>query len=157
AASAAFALSLITEHAALLHELGFIVAACLFPVLGLRLAFWNPGSRASTEGASKRSALWLGASIAALNPAPLVTWATFLSLLHAWRITVNGALIPFFGLAGGAGVLSWNLLLVGLLKRHLGKVPVRLMAMLVRGIGFLLLAIGLWAALNALHLVKQPR
>ncbi len=152
ASLAAGALWLVAEHAALLHQVGFIACALLFPIVGLRLLLWRPRPLGSTGG-RKDGGVWLGASVAALNPAPLVGWGTFVALLHAGHLAVEGPLIPLFGLAGGAGVLSWNVLLVGLLKRHLGRLPRQLMSTFVRGVGCVLLSLGAWSALNALHLV----
>lgn len=152
AATAAGTVWLVAAQAALLHHIGFIVAALLFPVVGLRLLLWKPRSLTG-QRVSKGGGVWLGASVAALNPTPLVAWGTFVALLHAAHLAVEGPLIPLFGLAGGAGVLSWNLLLVGLLERHLGRLPRQLMTTFVRGVGCLLVGVGLWSALNALHVV----
>jgi threonine/homoserine/homoserine lactone efflux protein len=150
---AASALWLVAAQTALLHQIGFIIAALLFPIVGMRLLLWRPQLVIGPRG-NKNGGLWLGASVAALNPAPLVGWGTFIALLHSGHIAVEGPLIPLFGLAGGAGVLSWNVLLVGLLKRHLGRLPRHLMTTFVRCVGCLLLGIGLWSALSALHVVN---
>lgn len=149
---AAATLWLVAAQAALLHQVGFVVAALLFPIVGLRLLLWKPRVILS-ERAGKDGGVWLGASVAALNPGPLVGWGTFVALLHAGHLTVEGPWIPLFGLAGGAGVLSWNVLLVGLLKRHLGRLPRQLMTTFVRSVGCLLMGIGVWSALGALHLL----
>jgi hypothetical protein len=66
-------------------------------------------------------------------------------------LIVDGALIPLFGLAGGAGVASWNLVLISLLKRHLGRLPPAFIVAFVRGVGCLLVGIGLWSALTLLR------
>jgi threonine/homoserine/homoserine lactone efflux protein len=153
ATTAAATLWFVAAQAALLHQIGFIVAALLFPIVGLRLLLWKPRSIVGERG-NKVGGVWLGASVAALNPAPLVGWGTFVALLHAGHLAVEGPLIPLFGLAGGAGVLSWNVLLIGLLKRHLGRLPQHLMTTFVRCVGCLLLGIGLWSALSALHVVN---
>ncbi len=150
ASLAAGALWYVTEQAALLHRIGFIVGAVLFPIVGLRLLLWQP-RLVLNDQANKDGGVWLGASIAALNPTPIVGWSTFVALLHAGHLAVEGPLIPLFGLAGGAGVLSWNVLLVGLLKRHLGRLPRHLMTTFVRCVGCLLVGLGVWSALNALH------
>ncbi|MEO6599729.1 MAG: hypothetical protein ABIQ16_07645 [Polyangiaceae bacterium] len=152
ATTAAGTVWFVAAQAALLHQIGFIVGALLFPIVGLRLLLWKPRS-VTVERGRKGGGVWLGASVAALNPAPLVGWVTFVALLHAGHLAVEGPLIPLFGLAGGAGVLSWNVLLVGLLKRHLGRLPRELMTTFVRGVGCLLVGVGLWSALNALHMV----
>ncbi|MES1174278.1 MAG: hypothetical protein ABUL62_08100 [Myxococcales bacterium] len=152
ATTAAATLWFVAAQAALLHQIGFIVAAFLFPIVGLRLLLWKPRALAGERG-TRDGGVWLGASVAALNPTPLVGWGTFVALLHAGHLAVEGPLIPLFGLAGGAGVLSWNVLLVGLLKRHLGRLPRELMTTFVRGVGCVLLGVGVWSALNALHVV----
>jgi threonine/homoserine/homoserine lactone efflux protein len=151
ATTAAGALWFVAERTALIQQVGFIVAALLFPMVGLRLILSKP-SPALGAGATRDGGVWLGASIAALNPAPLLGWGAFVTLLHAGHLAVNGPLIPLFGLAGGAGVLAWNVLLVGLLKRHLGRLPRQLMTTFVQGVGCLLVLIGVWSALSALHL-----
>ena len=150
AAFAAGAVWMVSMHQALLHQIGFGVAALLFPIVGLRLIFWNP-SASSGERVAQKGGLWLGATIAALNPAPLIGWGTLVTLLHSGHLVVSGALIPLFGLLGGAGVLSWNLVFISLLRRHLGRLPRRLMTGFVRCVGCLLVAIGLWSALTLMR------
>jgi len=150
AGTAAGALWVVSGRVALLHQIGFMVASLLFPVVGLRLIFWKASPAAEGRGAP-HAGVRLGATIAALNPAPLVGWGTVVTLLHSGHFIVDGALIPLFGLAGGAGVASWNLLLISLLKRHLGRLPPAFLATFVRGVGCLLVGIGLWSALTLLR------
>jgi len=155
AGTAAGALWVVAGRAALLHKIGFLVASLLFPIVGLRLIFWKASPASAARGASQ-AGVRLGATIAALNPAPLIGWATVVTLLHSGHLFVNGALIPFFGLAGGAGVASWNFVLVSLLKRHLGRLPPALLATFVRCVGCLLVGIGLWSAFTLLRQAMLP-
>jgi threonine/homoserine/homoserine lactone efflux protein len=150
AALAAGAVWMVSSHEALLQRVGFGVAALLFPIVGLRLIFWMPSASLGQCGARK-GGFWLGATIAALNPGPLGAWCTVVMLLHSGGLVVEGALIPLFGIAGGVGVLSWNLLLVTLLKRYLGRLPRGLMTAFVRCVGCLLVAIGVGSALALLR------
>ena len=151
AALAAGAVSMVSTRQTLLHQIGFGVAAVLCPLVGFRLIFWKP-SAALSQGGTQKGGLGLGATIASLNPTPLIGWGTVVTLLHSGHFVVQGALIPLFGLVGGAGVLSWNLLFVSLLKRHLGRLPRGLMTAFVRCVGCVVVAIGLWSALT---LVRQ--
>ncbi|HEY3255695.1 MAG TPA: hypothetical protein VGJ91_17170 [Polyangiaceae bacterium] len=155
AALAAGAVWLVSSHEALLHRIGFGVAALLFPIVGLRLIFWTP--RASLgQGGKQKGGMLLGATIAALNPTPLIAWCAVVTLLHSGHLFVEGPLIPVFGIAGGLGVVSWNLLLVALLKQHLGRLPRRLMTAFVRCVGCVLIAMGLWSALALLRQRRSP-
>jgi threonine/homoserine/homoserine lactone efflux protein len=150
AALAAGAVWVVSAHEALLHRIGFGVAALLFPIMGLRLIFWMP-SASLGQGGARKGGLLLGAAIAALNPGTFVAWGTVVTLLHSARLVVDGPLIPLFGIAGGVGVLSWFALFVALLKRHLGRLSRGLMTLFVRCLGCLLVAIGLGSALALLR------
>lgn len=136
--------------AAQLHQIRVIAlasTALIFPILGLRFVFWKE-SRGVTKRGGKKGSLFLGISMAALTPTPLVTWTAVATLFNARDIPIKGSVLPMFGLAAAFGVLTWNTLLIELLKRNAGHLPPARMVILMRSLGFLLLALGLWSAVR---------
>ena len=58
--------------------------------------------------------------------------------------------IPF-GLAAGAGVALWNVVLVALLERFHSRIPNHIIRWVVRGMGVMLIAIAVWSAFDLLR------
>jgi threonine/homoserine/homoserine lactone efflux protein len=145
ATAAVAGVAFVSSHATQVHVVARVAAAVLLPALGLRLLFGRAPDPTKPPTAPSRG-LWLGVFISTLNPLPLLSWATLAALLDARGFGITGALIPVFGCAAGAGVWAWNTVLVLLLERHANRLPAAFLAKVVRGLGLLLILLGLWAA-----------
>jgi threonine/homoserine/homoserine lactone efflux protein len=124
-----------------------VAAAFVLPALGSRFLFRNePAKNIGPARSGRGKSILVGITVALLNPAPLVTWTTAVALLDSKQVTVDGWAVLAFGAGAALGVLSWNTLLVEILRKSAGRLPQARMAVVIRGLGFVLIAIGLWSA-----------
>ena len=124
------------------------VAALILVGLGVAFVLRDenalpPEPREAKDG----NAFFLGFTIAALNPTLLATWAggaTLLASLDLVEMT-PGLTIPF---AAGAcaGIITWNALLIGTIKRYRERFTYRAMQRALRGFGVFLIVVSFYFA-----------
>jgi threonine/homoserine/homoserine lactone efflux protein len=143
--AAAGFLSLVSRHLEEIKWTARVVASVLLPTLGVRflLARERPRDHASARGGG----FWLGVT-AAINPMPLVMWTTVATLFASRGLPVRGSAAALFGLAAAGGVFTWNTILVEILQRSKGVLPQARLKKIVRVLGLLLIAAGLWSAIE---------
>jgi len=118
------------------------VTAVVLVALGARFMFWTADTTAPEP---KRGAgtFFFGFSVSAINPTLLLTWSAAVAFLYSKGLKGASPLdaVPF-GLAAGAGIAGWFAMLVALLRRYQGKVPVKAFTWTVRGLGLVLAVLG---------------
>ncbi|QRN93178.1 LysE family transporter [Archangium violaceum] len=125
------------------------LSALVLTVLGVHFTRWSPRDEAPPKQERRLGSWLLGFTIAALNPTLLATWTTAVAFLYSRQVVVFSGLLALpFGAAAGAGVACWELLFVGLLRRHEGHFPRHVLTWLVRAMGLLLLVGGLLTGLD---------
>lgn len=124
-------------------------SALLLTVLGVHFARWRPGGSEQPRQERRGRGLLLGFTIAALNPTLLATWTTAVAFLYSRQLVAFSGLLALpFGAAAGAGVASWQTVLVGLLRRYESRFPRHVLTWVVRAMGLVLLAGGVLAGLD---------
>lgn len=127
-------------------------AAIILTVLGLRFAFRPPGNepsdpdKAPSAGGNKRNFL-LGITITALNPTLMATWTVAVTTLPTLGFESFGQdrALPFsFGVC--TGIVVWFVTLLWLLGRYKGRFQRSTVERIVRIMGLLLTALGLFFA-----------
>jgi len=131
-------------------------ALVLMP-LGVRFVFW----RSKEDGDRRRGRAGtslLGFSISALNPTLFLTWSAAVGVVLSRqpRPLWEWDAIPF-GLSAGAGVALWFLTLVLLLRHYGEKLGRDVMPWMVRGLGLVLFAMGLWSAVGLARSLARGR
>ncbi|MGC4121192.1 MAG: LysE family transporter [Myxococcales bacterium] len=105
--------------------------------------------RGDEEDEQVRSSFALGLGITALNPTFLATWSAAVAVLHSTRLvpaTLTAA-VPFAASAG-AGIFTWFILMLALLRRTEGRLQPSVIAWAMRAVGVALLGMGAWAAVD---------
>ncbi len=121
------------------------VSAGVLAVLGVYFARWKPGAPDARPRRQWSLRGWmLGFSVSVLNPTLLATWSAAVAFLYSRQLVSFSPLgaLPF-GLAAGAGVAAWEVLLVGLLRRYEQRFPRHVLTWVVRGMGLLLIILAL--------------
>ena len=135
------------------------VTAVLLVALGVYFARWTSSSEGKTKMKPERTgSFFLGLSIGALNPTLLATWSAVTAALytHIQEGLEQWMAIPF-GLAAGAGTISWQLILV-LLLRHFGeRFPHRVLTWAVRDMGSMLVVLGVVSGMYFIHYLLHGR
>jgi threonine/homoserine/homoserine lactone efflux protein len=111
----------------------------------------HPEDPPSIELQRKRNntAFVLGFTVCALNPTLLLTWSAATAALYSRGVLEDSWTSAIaFALAAGAGVTSWNLALIGLVKRYHEHFPRKALVWIVRGMGLLLVGVGVWSAVD---------
>jgi threonine/homoserine/homoserine lactone efflux protein len=138
----------LTRHPLIL-PLSHGVSAAVLTAVGLYFLRWGPGPDGEPERPRRLSGFLLGFTVSALNPTLLATWSAATAVLYSRQlVTFSGLLAVPFGLAAGAGVACWELVLIGLLERFRDRFPRRALTWGVRGMGVLLLGVAVLAALD---------
>ncbi len=115
---------------------------------GLGVSFMRRDEHAdppAPRDARDANALLLGFTIAALNPTLLATWAGGATLLASLDLVdmTPGLTVPF---AGGAcaGIVSWNALLIGVIKRYRSRFTYRAMQRALKAFGVFLVVVSIY-------------
>lgn len=125
------------------------LSALVLTVLGVHFARWRPRDSEQPGRERHGRGLLLGFTIAALNPTLLATWTTAVAFLYSRRLVAFSGLLALpFGAAAGAGVASWQMMLVGLLRRYESRFPRHVLTWVVRGMGLLLLVGGVLTGID---------
>lgn len=125
------------------------VTAIVLLAVGSHFLRWK--AKDAGEGKERRgsSAFWLGLTASLVNPTLLVTWSAVTTAIYSRQVaTMTPYLAAPFGIAAGAGIASWNVVLVAILRRYHNKFPQKAVTYFVRGMGLLLIAIALWSAID---------
>lgn len=94
-----------------------------------------------------RRGLGLGFGLSALNPTLLATWSAAAAMAHGTGLVGPGAAAAgLFGAGSGLGIVAWFWAMLGLLRRHHGRVRPELLDRVVQGLGAVLVVAGLWVA-----------
>jgi threonine/homoserine/homoserine lactone efflux protein len=130
--------------------------ALVLAAVGIRFVVWKPAKRSARNG-NEAGTVLLGFSISAINPTLLLTWSAAVAFLYSKGLNQPPALyaVPF-GLSGAAGVAAWFVTLTALLKRYGGKLPTAALTWTVRGMGLVLVALGLWSGMQLLSVIQAP-
>jgi threonine/homoserine/homoserine lactone efflux protein len=99
----------------------------------------------------------VGFSIAALNPTLIASWSAVTTFLYSRQIVrMEGALAVPFGLCAGLGITLWARMIVWLLRRFRDHFPQKTLTWVVRGMGVLLLGLGVWSLAELGRYVLVP-
>ena len=133
-----------------------IVAALLLTALGLTLLLRRRLVQAAEPRERSAGNLLLGFTISALNPTFLATWTAAMTVLYSTELVELSPVhaIPF-ALAVLAGIVSWWVVLVVLLRKYRGRFRPTTLAGAMRVMGVLLVVMGLWFAWDFLHYVVR--
>jgi threonine/homoserine/homoserine lactone efflux protein len=133
------------------------VTAVVLSALGVRFALWKPHEQ--KDRYETRPGTWLvGFSLSAINPTLLVTWSAAVAFLYAKGLGVASPIVAVpFGLCAGAGIAGWFAILVGVLRRFEGKLPVAVLTWTIRGLGVALVGLGVWSAVQLVQWLEGDR
>jgi len=94
--------------------------------------------------AGKRGPFGIGFLVSILNPTLMVTWTTVLAWIHGWRmIELAAPESVAFATGAGIGIVLWFTGMLRWLSRSGNAVPESTLTRLIRGTGWLLIALGL--------------
>jgi threonine/homoserine/homoserine lactone efflux protein len=134
------------------------VTAVVLVLLGIHFAQWKPDDPKTTEDEKHpASAFFFGFSITAVNPTLLATWSAVTAALYAHQIVHMRWWMCFpFGASAAIGVACWFSLFVALLRRYRDHFDRHLLGKVVRGMGMLLVAIGLYTGFALVRAFFRP-
>jgi threonine/homoserine/homoserine lactone efflux protein len=128
------------------------VAAIILIALGISFARYRSkeGGTVTKVDESMPKSLLLGFTITALNPTLIVTWTAATTTLAASDIVTLEPIdaIPF-SLGALAGIVGWFAMLTVLLRRYGPRFDKHKLDLFVRGVGVLILGLGLWFGIKA--------
>jgi threonine/homoserine/homoserine lactone efflux protein len=131
--------------------------AMVLIALGVRFMMFREQKQAQQRDRGAESTL-LGFSISALNPTLIVTWSTAVAFLYSKGLRgISGAYAIPFGVCAGSGVGLWFVLLVNVLRRYEAKMARNALATVVRVLGVLLFALGVWSGVQLLGWLREHR
>jgi threonine/homoserine/homoserine lactone efflux protein len=91
------------------------------------------------------NSFWIGMLMTLLNPSLLITWALTAGVIHAWGIIGDSVIAnSLFALGAGVGMAAWLSILLLLIYRNRQRIPYRVIRFIVKGFGFLLVALGIF-------------
>jgi threonine/homoserine/homoserine lactone efflux protein len=124
------------------------VTAVVLSALGVRFALWSAKPPRDTHESAAGTAL-VGFSLSAINLTLLVTWSAAVAFLYAKGLGERSSLAALpFGACAAAGIAGWFAILVAILRRFEGKLPVPVLTWTIRTLGLALLALGLWSGVQ---------
>ena len=124
------------------------ITAVVLVALGVHFTRWKAQEQTELEEPKQTGAgaFFFGFSITALNPTLLATWSAATAALYAHQIVVMRWWMSFpFGLCAGAGIASWFIVFVWLLRRYQQRFDPRLLGVVVRAMGLVLVVLGLYS------------
>jgi threonine/homoserine/homoserine lactone efflux protein len=99
----------------------------------------------------------VGFSVAAVNPTLIASWSAVTTFLYSRQLVpMDGPLAIPFGLFAGLGITLWGRVIVWLLRRFRDHFPRKTLTWVVRGMGVLLLALGVWSLAELGRYVMDP-
>jgi threonine/homoserine/homoserine lactone efflux protein len=132
------------------------ITAVVLAALGARFAFWP--SRDAQETDVPRPGTWLvGFTLSAINPTLLLTWSTAVAFVYGKGLRAASPLAAApFGLSAGAGIATWFVLLVAILRRLHGRLPRRALTWTIRALGVALIGLGAWSGVQLARWMQSP-
>jgi threonine/homoserine/homoserine lactone efflux protein len=116
----------------------------------------DDGDKKGREG--KRGPFFLGLSVAALNPTLILTWSAVTTFLYSSRwVHMDGLLAVPFGFFAALGITLWARMIVWILRRFRDHFPKRALTWVVRGMGIVLMAIGVWSFVELGRYITDPK
>ncbi len=150
AGGAFWGFSRLSSRSDLVVPISRAAATVIFLALGVRFVFWRPKEE-SDRRENKAGTALLGFTISALNPTLFVTWSAAAAFVQSGHdqgsVRTQLDAIPF-GVVAAAGIGSWFLVLVTLLRRYEGHVPKNALSWSVRALGLCLVALGVWSGVR---------
>ncbi|HEY3821139.1 MAG TPA: LysE family transporter [Polyangiaceae bacterium] len=133
------------------------VTAVVLSALGVRFALWSQHEK--KDKYEQRKGTWLvGFSLSAINPTLLVTWSAAVAFLYSKGLGVSSGLVAVpFGACAGAGIAGWFAILVMILRRFEGKLPIAVLTWTIRVLGVALVGLGVWSAVQLVQWLEGDR
>ncbi len=133
------------------------ITAVVLTALGVRFAVWKQHDPKDKYERRAGTSL-VGFSLSAINPTLLVTWSAAVAFLYSKGLGVSSPLaaIPF-GVSAGAGIGAWFAILVAILRRFEGKVPVAVLTWTIRVLGVGLVGLGVWSGVQLVQWLQGDR
>jgi threonine/homoserine/homoserine lactone efflux protein len=150
--------SLLARHP-LVVPVSRAVTAIVLSALGIRFALWKERSQKEGDGYEHGSGTSLvGFSLSAINPTLLVTWSAAVAFLYSKGLGESSALaaIPF-GISAAGGIALWFSILVGILRKFEGRLPLSFLTWTIRGLGLALVALGIWSGVQLVQWLHRHR
>jgi threonine/homoserine/homoserine lactone efflux protein len=122
-------------------------AAVLLTVLGVVFLRSKQPEPSAVEGGAERAwpSFLLGFTLTALNPTLLATWTAVVTMLYSTEImSFSGVNALPFATGACAGIASWFLILLALIRRFRERLTLRTLARVVRVVGVVLLGLAAW-------------
>jgi threonine/homoserine/homoserine lactone efflux protein len=136
-------LPLVLEHSSAIVRVARISGALVILTVGVVLLV-RPGVLEAIKTDRKRQSFLAGFLATALNPTLLATWTVTVTALHANGLLAGGYRSgALFGTGVAAGALGWFMLILLLSRRWSPTLMLRYRGALGRGIGVILVLIGL--------------
>jgi threonine/homoserine/homoserine lactone efflux protein len=134
------------------------VTAVILIGLGARFVFFKAKEATKGEGEAKAARFWAGFSIALLNPTLLATWGAVTTFLYARQLVHFSALLAIpFGIFAAVGIALWGVGTVALLAKFRKRLPLEAISWVVRVMGVIMIAIGVWSAVELAAYFAHPR
>lgn len=133
------------------------VTAVVLSALGVRFAVWK--QHAARDKYERRAGTSLvGFSLSAINPTLLITWSAAVAFLYSKGLGVSSTLaaIPF-GVSAGVGIGAWFAILVAVLRKFEGKLPVAVLTWTIRALGVGLVGLGVWSGVQLVQWLHGDR
>jgi threonine/homoserine/homoserine lactone efflux protein len=107
---------------------------------------------AGKDDKTKASSILSGFTLTLLNPTLLATWAGAVTAIQSTGVVRTHPIDAFpFAIGVAVGIVLWFNVLTSLVMRLRGKITTRTMDRVVRGMGVVLVAIGLFVTVRLAH------
>jgi len=149
-----FGFSTLLARYALAVPISHAVTSVVLLAVGIHFLRWKPSSdeQSPEKRGRGRSAFALGFTASIVNPTLLITWSAVTTAIYSRQIVqMTGLLAIPFGLSAGAGIATWNIVLVAILRRYQHTFPKHVIQWVVRGMGAVLIVIALWSTVDLLR------
>jgi threonine/homoserine/homoserine lactone efflux protein len=153
---ALFGFAALVERHAWIEPISQIISVLLLLVIGglLVIRAGHPArvtTRASEPETSAARSLLIGLSLTGLNPTLIANWAAAVALVYSLGLLVPTPQLAIpFGLGVGIGIMCWFAVVLRLVDRHRARISARARTLAMRGMGALLVVLGVVAAGRAL-------
>jgi threonine/homoserine/homoserine lactone efflux protein len=131
------------------------VGAIVLVVLGAYFILRKGSVHAEESDEPKRRgykrSFFLGFTITALNPTLIVTWTAAATTLFSTHLLPPSAPPLPFAVGVFGGIVAWFATLAALLHRYRSRIGPSTLDRLVRGVGVVLVGVGLWFAWGAVR------
>ena len=133
------------------------VTAVVLSAFGVRFALWKQHDTKDKYERRAGTSL-VGFSLSAINPTLLVTWSAAVALLYSKGLGVSSPLaaIPF-GVSAAVGIGAWFAILVAILRKFEGKLPVAVLTWTIRALGVGLVGLGVWSGVQLVQWLEGDR